>query len=97
MRKKVKADIDTSERAASRRMRLDKDLEPGKLTVPEISLMGCNVISGAVEGFSAAAGATEARALKTGDCPPTFPLFKDLKFNEKIDFDRNVRVPKDLG
>jgi len=76
MRKKVKYEGDTSESAASRRIRLDKDLEPGKLTVPEISLMGCNVISGAVEGFSAAIGANEARILKTGDCPATFSFLK---------------------
>ncbi|KAI3517526.1 hypothetical protein L1887_16741 [Cichorium endivia] len=38
--------------AARRRIRLDRDLEPGKLTVPGISLMGCNTISGIVDGFS---------------------------------------------
>lgn len=40
-------------------MRLERDLEPGNLTVPEISLIGCSTISGTVDGFSAVA--TEAR------------------------------------
>lgn len=59
----IKWDCDTSERAARRRIRLDRDLDPGKLTVPDISLMGCNTISsGAVEGFSAVA--TEAEMVR---------------------------------
>lgn len=51
----------TSERAARRRMRLERDFDPGNLTVPEMSLMGCSTISGAVDGFSAVA--TEAITL----------------------------------
>lgn len=33
-------------------MRLERDLEPGNLTVPEISLIGCSTISGTTDGFS---------------------------------------------
>lgn len=40
---------------------MDSDLEPGNVTTPDISLMGCKTISGAVEGFSAVA--TEAETL----------------------------------
>ena len=32
--------VDPSERAARRRMRLERDLEPGRVTVPERVLMG---------------------------------------------------------
>lgn len=49
----------TSERAARRRIRLERDLEPGNLTVPDISLMGCSTIS---LGFCAVA--TDAEILK---------------------------------
>lgn len=42
-------------------MRLESDFDPGNLTVPEISLMGCSTISGTVDGFSAVA--TEAETL----------------------------------
>lgn len=38
---------------------MERDLEPGNLTVPEISLMGCKTISGTADGFSAVA--TEAK------------------------------------
>lgn len=49
----------TSDRAARSKIRLESDLEPGNLTVPEISLMGCSTISGTVDAFSAVA--TEAK------------------------------------
>lgn len=39
-------------------MRLERDFDPGNLTIPEMSFMGCSTISGAVDGFSAVA--TEA-------------------------------------
>lgn len=34
---------------------MDRDLEPGNLTVPEISLIGCSTISGTIDGFSVVA------------------------------------------
>lgn len=43
------------------RIRLESDLEPGNFTVPDISLMGFNKISGTFDGFSAVA--TEAKTL----------------------------------
>ncbi|GER57499.1 ubiquitin conjugating enzyme 8 [Striga asiatica] len=51
----------TSDRAARSKMRLESDLEPGNLTMPEISRMGCSTISGTVDGFSAVA--TEAKTI----------------------------------
>lgn len=51
----------TSDRAARSKILLESDFEPGNLTVPEISLMGCSTISGTVDGFSAVA--TEATTL----------------------------------
>lgn len=42
---------------------MDRDLDPGSLTVPEISFMGCSTISGTVECFSVDI-ATEAEILR---------------------------------
>lgn len=67
-------------------MRLESDLDPGNLTVPDISLMGCNTISGTVDGFSAIAA--DATTCKT----PLFFfltvkmefLFKSHKYLEEL-------------
>lgn len=88
----------TSERAARRRIRFERDLDPGNLTVPDISLMGCNTISGAVEGFSAVA--TEAKtlngALNVG-LKETLLLVKLEEDEKSLSFDPKERECGDLG
>lgn len=51
----------TSESAARSRIRFDRDFDPGSLTVPVISLIGCNTISGTFDGFSAVVTEAEIR------------------------------------
>ncbi|KAK9103273.1 hypothetical protein Sjap_020527 [Stephania japonica] len=87
----------TSESAARRRIRFESDFDPGSLTVPEISLMGCNTISVAFNGFSAVEAEAEAETLTT---TPTSlrPIFSHLSRNlESPVPDPSQTDPKVLG
>ena len=44
---------------------MERDFNRGNAMVPEISLMGCNTISGVVDGYSAAATDEEILAIPT--------------------------------
>ena len=77
----------TSARAARRRIRLERDLEPGNLTVPEISLMGCNTISG---DFSAVE--TEVETLSAALVVP-LPWFKHHVMSKPFSLDPNCTEP----
>lgn len=75
-------------------MRLERDLEPGNLTVPEISLMGCSTISGKVDGFPAAV--TEAKILKGARLEVKFEsLFKAQQYFDElfITLDPKIKEP----
>ena len=89
----------TSDRAARSRIRFDSDLDPGNVIVPEISLMGCNTISGTVDGFSAVA--TEAQTLNVPTLPPPTTLtclcFKVKDFDEPKNCDPKESELRDLG
>lgn len=72
-------------------MRFDRDLDPGKLIVPEISLIGWSTISGTVEGFS---GAAATEALTTTCLDEEKPPFVHRK---ELDFWVNLREGIETG